>query len=336
MGKSIIIIIVLNFVTFYMYGQVVSGTVINEQTKDKIEYAVVYIDGTFTGVYTDSLGHFGIDISRNINMPITIRALGFQTMIIDKPDSKTCYDIYLTPKIYTLDEVTINYRDSNRARTRNMRQFKQQFLGQTQNANFCEILNEEDIYFFYDSDNRILNAYSVKPITILNKGLGYKLSYFLDKFEFHEKDNTLIITGNIKFEEDMSKDSDNNRYKSRRISTYEGSRLHFFRSLWNNELTSAGFEIYNKLDQKLSYDSLVIQVCDSIQHNNTKYLKYNSYLNIFHSDYKWGSFAVLKEDSVYFEENGYYDILDISWSGEMSKQRISDQLPYDYIFSINH
>jgi len=29
-------------------------------------------------------------------------------------------------------------------------------------------------------------------------------------------------------------------------------------------------------------------------------------------------------------QNGYFDPLGISWSGEMSKQRIADQLPYEY------
>jgi hypothetical protein len=30
------------------------------------------------------------------------------------------------------------------------------------------------------------------------------------------------------------------------------------------------------------------------------------------------------------DQNGYFDPFGISWSGEMSKQRIADQLPYDY------
>jgi len=41
----------------------------------------------------------------------------------------------------------------------------------------------------------------------------------------------------------------------------------------------------------------------------------------------------LKLDSVYFQKNGYFDPLQISFSGDMSKQRIGDLLPYEYIFN---
>jgi hypothetical protein len=36
-------------------------------------------------------------------------------------------------------------------------------------------------------------------------------------------------------------------------------------------------------------------------------------------------------DSVYFEKDGYYDPTGVAFSGEMSKQRIGDLLPFEYV-----
>jgi hypothetical protein len=38
----------------------------------------------------------------------------------------------------------------------------------------------------------------------------------------------------------------------------------------------------------------------------------------------------IKTESVYFEKDGYYDPLGMDFSGEMSKQRIVDLLPFEY------
>jgi hypothetical protein len=36
-------------------------------------------------------------------------------------------------------------------------------------------------------------------------------------------------------------------------------------------------------------------------------------------------------DSVYFEKDGFYDPIGVEFSGEMSKQRIGDLLPFEYL-----
>ena len=326
--KKILILIVLFNVTICSYGQIIRGTVSDDQTKQSIDYAVIYINGTFTGTQTDNSGQFKLDISRNPSMPITISALGYQSVIINNPSPYADLNIFLTPKIFSLDEVEINARESIRTRRIYMRQFKNQFLGQTFNANRCEILNENEIFFYYDLDRDVLTAYSSNPIIVVNNGLGYKVSYFMDQFEYNEQDDTFILTGNIKFDEDFS--SEKNNFERRRRSAYQGSRMHFFRSLWNNELSQEWFEVRDSSDQIIECESLVTEIYDRISNENSRYLKYDSYLDIYYHNYSQGSSAVFKKDSVYFDKSGYFDILGISWSGDMSIQRIADQLPYEY------
>jgi hypothetical protein len=43
------------------------------------------------------------------------------------------------------------------------------------------------------------------------------------------------------------------------------------------------------------------------------------------------STIVEKMDSIYFEKNGYYDPTGVDFSGYMSKKRIGDLLPFEYV-----
>ena len=332
--KSISVFILLISTSFCIQGQIIHGVVSDDQTKKSIDYALVYINGTFTGVQTNKSGQFRLDISKNPSMPVTISALGYQSVIINNPKTDTALYVYLTPKVFTLDEVVVSARESIKTRRSHMKQFKDQFLGRTQNANRCKILNEDDIYFSYNSDTKVLSAYSSSPVMVINNALGYKISYFLDKFEFNDKSHSLILTGNIKFDENLSSDkSDNNSFERRRRFAYQGSRMHFIRSLWNDELSTAGFNILDSLNHEIARDSLVMPKFDTVSHQDFMYLKNCKYFKVYYNEFSQGSMAIFMKETVYFEENGYYDLLGLSWDGEMAKRRIADQIPYDYSYT---
>jgi len=334
MRKIYLVILFLN-ITSWAFAQVISGVVLDNITKKSIDYAVIYINGTFIGTHADKEGHFKLDISKSPSMPITISALGYQSVIINEPQINTNLYVFLTPKVIELNEVIVSARESSRARRArkaHMKQFKYQFLGLTTNATKCKILNEDDIRFSYDSKSGILKAYSSNPIIIINNGLGYKISYFLDQFEYRYSNNSLILTGNIKFDENLSTSISNNKiFERRRKAAYLGSRMHFFRTLWNNELNQSDFTIFNNLKQKMGYDSLVVQTNDTISQESKKYLKSCQLFYISYYSQFINSVVTFTKDTVYFEKNGYFYVLGLSWAGEMAKQRIAEELPFEYI-----
>jgi len=94
------------------------------------------------------------------------------------------YDIYLSPKIQELNEFVVKAKGNWKT---HFRIFKREFLGETENASDCYILNEHDIRLSYNSDSSTLRAFASKPILIHNKALGYSITYYLDKFKY--KDN---------------------------------------------------------------------------------------------------------------------------------------------------
>jgi hypothetical protein len=89
------------------YNQVISGRILDKDTKKPIDFATAYFAGTFTGTNTDKDGNFELDISKNKSMPLTISALGYYSVNITDllPGKKLM--IYLAPKNYELNEIVI-------------------------------------------------------------------------------------------------------------------------------------------------------------------------------------------------------------------------------------
>jgi hypothetical protein len=116
----------------------------------------------------------------------------------------------------------------------------------------------------------------------------------------------------------------------KREIAYFGSRMHFFRELWNNNLEESGFEIKDSANSKLDFDKLLISTDSLITGTYKKYLKYTGSLYISFYTKAPESILIMKNEYVNFDKNGYYEHLKISWYGEMSKQRIADMLPYEY------
>jgi len=172
-----------------------------------------------------------------------------------------------------------------------------------------------------------LKAYATKPINIENKAFGYSITYYLDKFEYCRKNETFSFTGNMMFKEDsVTGPAQKQLFERKRKNAYLGSRMHFMRSLWLDNLNAAGFTVKNSANETLKYNKIVYQ-----KDSRTKYLRYAGDLGIsYYSTKVPSSYIIFLKTMVYFDANGYFDPAGISWEGEMAKQRIADMLPYDY------
>ena len=321
-------IVIFLFSVYYIttYGQVIKGTVLDEATKSPIWYASVYFNGTFVGTTTDEHGNFALDISKNALMPISISAIGYYSITLTEVSPDKPLTVYLAPKVYELSEVVITARPFSRERKANLKIFKDEFLGTTSNALKCEILNENDITFNVGADDDTLKAFASKPLLIYNRALGYKITYYLDKFEYYKKSTSFLYKGSIIFKEDLAAyETQQMSLERRRRFTYLGSRTHFFRALWANDIRSGGFAIRSSQNVILSYDDIVIE-----EDNQKKFLTYKENLVIYHYTKLGSSYVVFLKDLVYFDSNGYFDPSGISWEGEMARQRIADWLPYEY------
>ena len=308
------------------FGQIIKGTILDKETGKIVDYAAIYLSGTFVGTNTDKEGNFQLDISKNASMPLSVSAVGYNTVTLNNFSVTEPLTIYLTTKIYNLNEVIISAKSHAGERRANLILFKNIFLGTTFIAKRCKIMNENDITFNYDSDKDTLRAYTTKPLQIENRLLGYKITYFLDQFEYDRRKATFFYKGNIIFNEEMTSEvSQKKSFEKVRKDVYIGSRMHFFRELCADNLKAAGFLVQDQTKEKLSYKQLVVEESD-----HRKYLSYKTTLTITHYSKVNKSQIVFLRDRVFFDDTGYFDASGISWEGQMGAQRVGDVLPYEY------
>jgi len=325
MKKIIIILILINLFPSG-YSQLLKGIIIDKSNNARISFATVYINGTYIGTYSDKNGNFELDISKYSSMPLTVSALGYnRETLVDFVKDKPLV-IYLTPKVFELKEVVINSREQSRQRKGRLLIFREEFLGKTDNGQNCEILNEQDINFSYDEKTDTLKAFSANPLIIINMRLGYKIIYYLEKFVSCKRGQYFSYDGSVIFNKDSIADgSQKQNIERRRRYAYLGSRMHFLRELWNNNLKASGFSIINMLDESLDYKMLVTK-----KDGPEKFLYYPEKIGIGYYSRDPSSYIVFKKGKVFFDANGYFDPDGISWEGQMSRQRLGDLLPYEY------
>ena len=325
--KKLILSILIICNVIAAFGQIIKGTILDKETGTLIDYAAVYLSGTFVGTNTDKDGSFQLDISKNPSIPLSVSAVGYSSVTLNKFSITEPLTIYLTPKIYNLNEVVISAKSHSGERRANLILFKKIFLGTTFVAKGCKILNENDITFNYDSDKDTLRAYATKPLQIENRLLGYKITYFLDQFEYDRNMATFFYKGNIIFNEEMtSEESQKKSFEKVRKDVFIGSRMHFFRELCGDNLKAAGFIVQDQSKEKVSYKQLVVEESD-----HKKYLSYKANLTITHFSKVIKSQIVFLKDRVFFDDSGYFDASGISWEGQMGAQRVGDVLPYEYV-----
>ena len=327
MNRAFLVILFLHLGAF-IYAQMITGLVLNQETREPVDFASVFFSGTFVGTTTNESGYFELDVSKYRTRPLTISAVGYHSDIITDLIPGKTHEVSLKAKVFEIEEVEVISKSLVRKRRACMRIFKKEFIGLTSNARRCYILNEEDISFNYGSDKDTLRAFASKPILIQNLSLGYDISYHLDRFEYDRTTKTVLYTGNIIFNRDLIEDEESMlKYEKRRAYAYTGSSKHFFRSLWTNSLKASGFSVSTyRTGDALNYELIVFQ-----DFSGSKSLQYNEDLQIRYYDHL--SYISFREYKVIFEQDGYFDPTPIIWTGTMSKQRIADFLPYEYLLS---
>jgi hypothetical protein len=145
--------------------------------------------------------------------------------------------------------------------------------------------------------------------------------------------------GNYMFKDDLLTINEPEKGKviERRKSAYLGSRMHFFRLLYGGNLYQKGRYNISLSDNNLfskvfSIGSKTPIYSDSLLIRKDRISSYIRKEGDLYIDFGMKhSTIVVKMDSVYFEKDGYYDPTAVDFSGEMSKQRIGDLLPFEYL-----
>lgn len=233
------------FLFFYssIWSQQIRGKVIDSASQKPLAKASVFINSTSIGTTTNEKGEFSIGKSPSGKFDLVISFVGYQTLLTNISLPENNFLIFnLKPKEDMLATVVVRSYEKNGWERWGFL-FTNRFIGTTALSDDCKIINPKDIRFSYSENERILRAYSVKPLTIINKALGYKIEYDLEEFYYDMNSDMLLYLGYPLFAQLNGSKSKQRRWQRQRQQTYQGSVLQFMRAVNQNKIEQAGFQI---------------------------------------------------------------------------------------------
>ncbi len=224
----------------------VSGRILNQADTKPVASASVFINNTTIGTKTGSDGTFILQNLKPGNYILVVSVIGFETykqpVTINNGDL-TLPIIDILSKTIALNEVKIK-PNANQEKYFNLYYdtFKDEFLGTSKLAKDCEILNPDVLDLDYDEATNVLTASSSGFLEIENNALGYKIKYLLTNFKLDKSKAEINYEGSVLFTEMKGTPGQERRWQQRRQDVYEGSSMHFLRSVLNNNLDEDGFK----------------------------------------------------------------------------------------------
>ncbi len=225
----------------------VSGRVLDSLTNEPIPSVNVFLSGTNIGGVTDLDGYYSIDRIPVGTYEVIFSHLTYEmkTELVSRhsPGIKTV-NAAMSVQLNVLDTVEVVSRRliGPKERDRYIRIFENEFIGRSSISSRCKLLNPEVLDFIYDPENDKLEVFALEPLEIENDYLGYEITYVFETFQ--RVGNHVNFYGKARFDnlKPAFKREARQWLKNRR-SVYEGSFLHFRRSLIKDELRSNNFRI---------------------------------------------------------------------------------------------
>ena len=244
MTKTIFIII-FYLIFFKLSAQTnLNGTIyFNNEPQSNV---TVYLNNTTTGTITSENGQFNLEIKNGIYQLI-ISHIGFKTIKYNVDTSTYTKPLVfsLSEEEFVLDEVVIDGKKDNLAWDYNFSVFFRAFIGTSDFSRFCTIQNLDVLFFEYDSENKILTAEATAPLHIKNEALGYDIFYDLKHFSVENN-----ITNYLGYSYFKALKGSKKKWIKNRLKAYNGSQVHFYKSLLNNSSKEEGFIINQFVREK--------------------------------------------------------------------------------------
>jgi hypothetical protein len=76
-------------------GQVIRGRVLDKDSHLPVDFASIYIEGTFVGTTPSANGEFKLDVSEYAGRPLYISAVGYQTTSLNTLKKVDFHKVYL-------------------------------------------------------------------------------------------------------------------------------------------------------------------------------------------------------------------------------------------------
>ncbi|MBK7305746.1 MAG: carboxypeptidase-like regulatory domain-containing protein [Chitinophagaceae bacterium] len=346
---------------FSQSGYTISGKIIDAATKQPLLGASVFAENTTIGTATNDQGFFTLRLPGG-GYSIAVTFTGYQTetkrvtagdagnneMVIEIKKKEKAMEEFVVKSTSEVADGLAKYGEF----------FLENFIGKTANSKECYIKNKEVLKFFYYRRTKRLKILATAPLEIVNDALGYTVKYQLDSFVHEYNTQVSLYTGNPLFQEMQSTDQAQvEKWNAARKVAFNGSILHFMRSMYNKKLKEEGFEIqfivknneketavpvknfygavnYNMDDSSKMVDIFPRQKEVAVIYKNEgssdMYLATNTDAS---SKFQLSVLSFLPDESLNIEQNGFYfEQNDITINGYWAWEKVGDMLPYNFDF----
>jgi len=239
---------------FYIRGRVTDG-----ETQLPLKGASVYINNTTQGTTTDDSGDFVLGPFQPGRYEVVASFVGYDALLYSA-EIKTS-GIRISFKIEKKEEVMREVLVlSSELRKHYLDIFKKYVIGVSIAADHCQIKNIEEVQFASGETKDEVVAYTEKALVIENPELGYTIHFDLLEFHYNKVTSGSYFYGYTRFVDWGKDEKTKKKWTRKRKQAYEGSTVHFFRSVVNKQLTKEGFTVYQLSNmQKEKKDSINIK-----------------------------------------------------------------------------
>lgn len=338
-------------------GYILKGKVIDKTTKMPLAGASIFAQNTTLGSVTDAFGNYTI-ILPDGGYSLVVTYTGYETANIRISASSPGIDTLLfelQPHLKSLEEVSVSVNSEVKDGWKKYGLFfTKNFIGQSGFARQSVFRNPEALHFFFSKRRNRLKILADEPLVVDNFALGYTIRFLIDSFTTEYNSGTNLFVGYPRFEEMTGTPYQMETWAANRAIAYEGSMLHFMRSLYSRSLEEDGFEIRFILKMKGKDTSVALTnlygALNYIKDDNQTVRFYPNYPTIV-VKYKWeipslfylkldttanklyqlSSLTFSKGKPITIEPNGYYyNQENIITNGYLGFKKIGDMVPYNY------
>lgn len=353
--KTLFFLVIYFQQPFNLYTQTtplikISGYVIDSATRRPIENVNVFLSFTTLGDVTGKNGLFSIKRVPVGHYDLIVSMMGYET--VNKRISLTesgikYFNFDLKVKIIKTKGIEVS-ATVPKGWKKILGKFERFFLGDSENASYCTILNPEYLDFDFHPDTDLFSASSNQPIIVVNKALGYKITINLIDFKAksYSQINYMVTA---KFDTLFAEDEkENKRWLKNRKKTYLGSVRHFLASLAANTLDEEDFSVYEIVNINIDYQKELkgknilfagksdyerilsfknyLKVIYQRELEPNEYAPYNRYARKYQT-----SLIKMSQDSVVFTIDGLlYKPYSITRYGYWGWERAAEMLPLNF------
>lgn len=338
----------------------VSGRILDKNTSGPLQGASVFAQNTTFGVATDAEGKFNLRVPSG-GYDLVVTYTGYETesvRISNATADEKDFVIALKPREKSMEEVSVVVSTEVKdGWTKYGSFFFENFIGKSEFSQQCQIKNPEVLKFYFSKKRNRLRVLANEPLVVVNNALGYNIKYAIDSFTYEYNSNVAFFAGYPLFEEMEGDDQKKLLWKENREVAYNGSILHFMRSLYHRTLEHEGFEVQLlvKTDEKETalklkdiYPALNYKKDDSShtvefrpnQPDMAVIYRYEKpeqiYLEQFDpkgsKDFQISLLNIAPNESIIIESNGYFfEQTDLTFNGYLGFEKVADMVPYDYV-----